>query len=110
MCVCEGESPESLGVVALGGLRRGDGCAQRRHRKRVKVRANWNHMSEATGRRILTAEQERQRGEFTPHPDCFASSGLSFVLLFASSVSHVISGSCSQKPESSNIKNIINTV
>lgn len=55
----------SLAVVALGGLRRGHSCVeQHQHRKRVKVlRANWNQMSEATGRGILTVEQERQRGK-----------------------------------------------
>lgn len=58
-------SPESLAVVALGGLCRGRGCVEQQHRKRVKVpRANWNQMSEATGRGILTVEQERQRGKF----------------------------------------------
>ncbi|KAI9530876.1 hypothetical protein NQZ68_000367 [Dissostichus eleginoides] len=59
------ERPESLAVVALGGLCRGRGCVEQQHRKRVKVpRANWNQMSEATGRGILTVEQERQRGKF----------------------------------------------
>lgn len=69
-CVCVRVSgtlsPESLAVVALGGLCRGRDCVEQQHRKRVKaLRANWNQMSEATGRGILTLEQERQRGKFT---------------------------------------------
>lgn len=59
-------SPESLALVVLGGLHCGRGCVEQQHRKRVKaLRANWNQMSEATGRGILTVEQERQRGKFT---------------------------------------------
>ncbi len=69
VCVCESYSAlslESLAVVAVGGLRRGRGCVEQQHRKRVKaLRANWNQMSEATGRGILTVEQARQRGKFT---------------------------------------------
>ncbi|KAF3860325.1 hypothetical protein F7725_000580 [Dissostichus mawsoni] len=62
---CSQARRSSLAVVALGGLCRGRGCVEQQHRKRVKVpRANWNQMSEATGRGILTVEQERQRGKF----------------------------------------------
>lgn len=48
VCVCVREcgrysplSPESLAVVALGGLHHGRGCVEQQHRKRVKaLRAN----------------------------------------------------------------------
>lgn len=73
-------SPEGLAVVVLGGLCRGRSCVEQQHRKRVKaLRANWNQMSEATGRGILTVEQECQRGKRTS-PWLFCCLSLSLYL------------------------------
>ena len=63
VCVCVGGG---LVATALGGLRCGGGCAERRHRKRVKARVNWKHMCEATGRGIIAVEQERQLHKTVP--------------------------------------------
>ncbi|MEQ2220645.1 hypothetical protein ILYODFUR_007484 [Ilyodon furcidens] len=98
----------SRAVMDLVGLCCTQSCVeqQQQHRKRVKAqRANWNQMSEATGRGILVVEQERQWGKFTS-PDCLSVLALYLCNFFFSFlfglISYLLLASCilhSQKRE-----------